>query len=230
MREINKRRYVLAAILTAMVFVLGLLLGFVIEGKRVELIQGASDEAKVAISSLQLQYAFIDQLSQVGNCAEFMNAFEKNVENLETARIKLANYQSQATVNRKEFELLQRNYITSQVQYLLLSMKANKLCNSDVVSVQYFFSKDCKNCDDQSFVLTFLKQKFDQKLFIFGFDTSFEKEPLLNLMVSTYNITSFPTVIIEDRKYVGFMSKDNLTGTICGLYTAAPDYCAGQGK
>lgn len=226
MGEIKKRRYVLAGILTVMVFVLGLLLGLVIEGKRVELVQDASEEAKVAISSLQLQYAFIDQLSQIGNCADFMNAFGKNVENLETARIKLSNYQEQSTVNRKEFDLLYRNYITSQVQYLLLSMKAKKLCNSDTVSVQYFFSKDCKSCDDQSFILTFLKQKFGQRLFIFGFDTSFKSEPLLNLMVSAYNVTDFPTLVIENRKYAGFMSNDNLTSTICGLYEAAPDYCA----
>ncbi len=226
MREVNKRRYILAGILTAMVFVLGLLLGFVIEGKRVELVQDASDEAKVAISSLQLQYAFIDQLSQVGNCAEFTNAFGKDVENLEEARTKLSNYQEQATVNRKEFDLLYRNYITSEVQYLLLSMKAKKLCNSDTVNVQYFFSKECKSCDDQSFVLTFLKQKFGQRLFIFGFDTSFKQEPLLNLMVSTYNVTDFPTLVIENTKYTGFMSNDNLTKTICGLYNTVPDYCA----
>ncbi len=226
MSEVKKRRYVLAGILTAMVFVLGLLLGFVIEGKRVELVQDASEELKVDIGSLQLQYAFIDQLSQVGNCADFMNAFGKNVENLETARIKLSNYQDQATVNRKEFELLYRNYITSQVQYMLLSMKAKKLCSSDIVNVQYFFSKDCKSCDDQSFILTFLKQKFGQRLFIFGFDASFKNEPLLNLMVSTYNVTDFPTLVIENRKYTGFMSTDNLTGTICSLYDAAPDYCA----
>lgn len=225
MREIRKRRYVLAGILTAMVFVLGLLLGLVIEGKRVELVQDASEEAKVAISSLQLQYAFIDQLSQVGNCADFMNAFGKNVENLETARIKLSNYQDQATVNRREFELLYRNYITSQVQYLLLSMKAKKLCSSDIVNVQYFFSEGCKSCDDQSFVLTFLKQKFGQRLFIFGFDASFRKEPLLNLMVSTYNVTDFPTLVVENTKYVGFMSNSNLTGTICALYGDAPGYC-----
>ncbi len=225
MREIRKRRYVLAGILTAMVFVLGLLLGLVIEGKRVELVQDASEEAKVAISSLQLQYAFIDQLSQVGNCADFMNAFGKNVENLETARIKLSNYQDQATVNRREFELLYRNYITSQVQYLLLSMKAKKLCSSDIVNVQYFFSEDCKSCDDQSFVLTFLKQKFGQRLFIFGFDASFRKEPLLDLMVSTYNVTDFPTLVIENTKYVGFMPNGNLTGTICALYGDAPGYC-----
>lgn len=225
MREIRKRRYVLAGILTAMVFILGLLLGMVIEGKRVGLVQDASEEAKVAISSLQLQYAFIDQLSQVGNCADFMNAFGKNVENLETARIKLSNYQDQATVNRKEFELLYRNYITSQVQYLLLSMKAKKLCSSDTVNVQYFFSEDCKSCDDQSFVLTFLKQKFGQRLFIFGFDASFKKEPLLNLMVSTYNVTDFPALVIENAKYVGFLPKDNITSMICALYDDAPDYC-----
>ena len=230
MREVSRRRYILAGILTALIFCLGLLIGFVSEGKRVELVQDAAEEAKLAIGSLQLQYAFIDQLSQVGNCGAFTNAFEKNIENLETARIKLANYQAQATVNKREFELLHRNYITSQVEYLLLSMKAQKLCKSDVVNVQYFFSKDCPTCDDQSFVLTFLKQKFDQRLFLFGFDTSFVKEPLLNLMVSTYNVTTFPTVLIEDKKFEGFMSKDNLTETICGLYEHPPEYCGVVGK
>lgn len=228
MREVSKRRYVLAGILTALVFVLGLLLGFVIEGKRVGLVQDVANEAKVDIGSLQLQYAFIEELAQVGNCAAFEKVFDKNLENLETARIKLANYQLDATVNRQEFELLQRNYIISQVEYLLLSMKAKNLCKSDVVNIIYFFSKECDTCDDQSFLLTFTKQKLGERLFIFGFDTSFGKEPLLKLMISTYNVTAYPTIIIEDQKHVGFMAKGNLTSTICGLYEAAPDYCIGE--
>ena len=209
-----------------MIFVLGLLIGMVVEGKRVQLIQDASQESKVDIGSLQLQYAFIDQLSQLGNCAAFEKAFDKSLESLETARIKLANYQSGATVNNREFELLQRNYIISQVEYMLLSSKAKTLCQTDVVNVLYFFSKDCQSCDDQSFLLTFLKQKLRQRLFIFGFDTSFEKEPLLNLLVSTYNVTSYPTTIIENNKYVGFMSEENLTNTVCGFYDSKPTDCA----
>lgn len=226
MREVSKRRYVLAGILTALVFVLGLLLGFVIEGKRVELVQDVANEAKVDIGSLQMQYAFIEELAQVGNCAAFEKVFDKNLENLETARIKLANYQVDATVNRLEFELLQRAYIISQVEYLLLSMKAKNLCKSDVVNIIYFFSKECDTCDDQSFLLTFLKQKFGDRLFIFGFDTSFGKEPLLNLMVSTYNVTKFPTLVIENRTFTEFLPKDSLKSEICGFYESLPKQCA----
>ena len=223
--ELNRRRYILAGILTAMIFVLGLLIGVVVEGKRVQLIQDVSQESKVDIGSLQLQYAFMDQLSQVGNCVAFEKGFNKNLESLETARIKLANYQSDATVNRREFELLQRNYIISQVEYMLLSMKAKSLCKTDVVNVVYFFSKKCDQCDDQSFLLSFLKQKFGDRLFLFGFDTSFDKEPLLNLLVTTYNVQDYPTLIIEDKKHVGFMSKENLTSTICAGYKNPPQGC-----
>ncbi|HIG97876.1 TPA: conjugal transfer protein TraF [Candidatus Woesearchaeota archaeon] len=225
MRDIRKRRYVLAGVLTLMVFVLGLLVGLVIEGKRVEMITGASQELKVDIGSLQLQYAFIGQLAQVGNCGAFTKTFDKNLDSLESTRIKLAGYQNDASVNRREFDLLRRTYILSQVEYLLLSMKSKELCGTDVVNMVYFFSRDCTSCDDQSFVLSFLKQKFNERLFIFGFDASFEQEPLLELLETTYNVTSFPTTIISDDRYVGFMSKDNLTQTICGLYKSRPEYC-----
>lgn len=208
-----------------MIFVLGMLIGIVVEGKRVQLSQDVLQEARVDIGSLQLQYAFIDQLSQLGNCTAFKKAFDKNLENLETARIKLANYQVDATVNKREFELLQRNYIISQVDYILLSVKAKNLCKTDVVNVLYFFSKECDFCDDQSFLLTFMKQKFGDRLFLFGFDTSFGKEPLLNLLVSTYNVNQYPTVIIENQKYVGFMSKENLTSTLCAAYQSPPEGC-----
>lgn len=208
-----------------MVFVLGLLIGIVVEGKRVQLSQDVSQEAKIDVGSLQLQYAFIDQLSQLGHCAEFEKAFDKNLETLETARIKLANYQVDATVNKREFELLQRSYIISQVEYLLLSMKAKNLCKTDVVNVIYFFSKECDLCDDQSFLLTFMKQKFGDRLFLFGFDTSFGKEPLLDLLVSTYNVDEYPAVIIENQKYVGFLSKENLTSTLCAAYQFPPEGC-----
>lgn len=225
MGEVKKRRYVLAGILTAMVFILGLLLGFVIEGKRVEFVQDASEELKVDIGSLQLQYAFIDQLAEARNCAVFSKTFDQNLENLEVTRIKLANYQVDATVNRREFDLLRRSYILSQVEYFLLSMKAKRLCRTDVVNVQYFFSRECDRCDDQSFVLTFLKQKFGDKLFVFGFDASFKDEPLLNIMVDTYNITAYPTIIVENQTYAGFMSADNVTATICGFYGSRPKEC-----
>ncbi|MBI2144059.1 hypothetical protein HYU17_02815 [Candidatus Woesearchaeota archaeon] len=224
-RKIKKSRYILAGILTAMIFVVGLMVGLVIEGKRVQFIDGYSKELKLDIGSLQLQYAFIDQLAQAGNCGAFTKSFDKNLEKLEATRLKLVSYQADATVNRHEFNLLRRNYILSQVEYWLLSIKAKRLCGTDVVNVLYFFSKDCSRCDDQSFVLTFLKQKFRDRLFVFGFDASFEDEPLLSLMTATYNVTAYPTVIIEGSSYADFMSKENLTETLCGLYVDKPGEC-----
>ncbi|MBA3064388.1 hypothetical protein FP803_03035, partial [Candidatus Woesearchaeota archaeon] len=63
-RELNKKRYFIAALLTLFVFVLGLMLGLVIEGKRVQYIESMNRIEKLDYSSLQLQYAYIDQLSQ----------------------------------------------------------------------------------------------------------------------------------------------------------------------
>ncbi len=225
MRDLQKRRYILAAFLTALVFVLGLSIGLVIEGKRVELVKDKSEELKVDINSLQLQYAFMDQLAQISNCEAFSNTFDRNIESLESTRLKLVGYQRDSTVHRAEFNLLRRTYILSQVQYYLLSVKGKQLCNSDAVNILYFFSKDCSKCDDQSFILSFLKQKFGARLFIFGFDVSFDEEPLLNMVENTYNVTEFPSLVIENSTYRQFLPTANLTSKICGFYRSEPDAC-----
>ena len=70
-----------------------------------------------------------------------------------------------------------------------------------------------------------MKQKFRERLFVFGFDASFEEEPLLRLITATYNVTAYPTVIIEGRSYADFMPRENLTETLCSFYKSKPEEC-----
>ncbi|MBI4438461.1 hypothetical protein HY640_00850 [Candidatus Woesearchaeota archaeon] len=229
MRTIYKRRYVAAGVITLAVFVLGLMTGLLVEGKRVDYIESTSRRQNLEFSSLQLQYAFIDQLSQEKNCKAVQSTFERNINNLESTRIRLENFNRDAAMHKEEFAVLTNEYILAQIRYWLLAERTRELCGSDMVNVLYFFSDNdaCPTCDEQAFVLTYLKKRLKDRLLVFSFDSNFDKEPMISLLTSTYNVTVYPTVVVEGVPYYGFVGKGSLLRAICGHYKEPDEACEG---
>ncbi len=226
-RKLSRDKYIIAGLITVGIFLLGLFLGLAIEGKRTSYIESISKKQNIDFSSLQLQYAFIDQLSQEKNCIAVQKTFEQNINNLESTRIRLENFNRDATLNKEELELLKNEYILAQIRYWLLGERTKKLCGTEMVSVLYFFSDEdeCPDCEKQAFVLTYLKKKFKDKLLIFSFDSKQQSEPMITLLKNTYNITYYPTIVIEGKTKRGFYSKDKILNEICSYYSDKPEEC-----
>ena len=227
MRSLSRDKYIIAGIITLGVFLLGLLLGLTIEGKRVNYIESIARKQNLDFSSLQLQYAFIDQLSMENNCLAVQKTFEQNINSLESTRIRLENFDRDATLNKNELDILKNEYMLAQIRYWLLAERTRKLCGSDIVNILYFFSdeKECPNCEKQAFVLTYLKKKFRDKLLIFSFDSKFDNEPMVPLLKKTYNVTSYPTIVIESEPRKGFQDKDVILNEICNYYREKTEEC-----
>ena len=227
MRSLSRDKYIIAGIITSGVFLLGLLLGLTIEGKRVNYIESIARKQNLDFSSLQLQYAFIDQLSMENNCLAVQKTFEQNINSLESTRIRLENFDRDATLNKNELDILKNEYMLAQIRYWLLAERTRKLCGSDIVNILYFFSdeKECPNCEKQAFVLTYLKKKFRDRLLIFSFDSKFDNEPMVPLLKKTYNVTSYPTIVIESEPRKGFQDKDVILNEICNYYREKTEEC-----
>ncbi|MBI2135105.1 hypothetical protein HYU09_03875 [Candidatus Woesearchaeota archaeon] len=226
-RKTSKEKYIVAALITGGIFTLGLLLGLLVDGQRAAYIGEISRQQNLDFSSLQLQYAYIDQLSQENNCQAVSKTFEKNIEELENTRLRLENFDQDATLNKQDFDLLKREYILAQIRYWLLAERTKDLCGNDAVSILYFFSdeQECQQCDSQAFILTFLKKQFKEKLLIFSFDSKFSQEPLISILQSTYDITKYPTLIIGGKKYEGITGRDDILGEICRHYKQRTEEC-----
>jgi len=214
---VKKSRYVIAAVITASIFLLGLMLGLVIEGKRASYSQEMSRRQLLEYNSLQLQYEYIDDLSQEKDCPALEKAFDSSVENLETARIRLENYDKRASINKDEFDFVKRDYILAQLQYWLFAKRLKKMCNTNTTTVLYFFSTDekCPKCGDQAFILTYLKKVFHERLLNFAIDSDYENEPMIKILKETYGITVYPTLVIENRKFEGFVPKEDILKELC---------------
>lgn len=227
-REI-KGKYLIAAVLTALIFLLGMLLGLVVEGKRVNFIETQAKEQKLDFVSLQLQYQLISELQQEGNCAAVSATFGDFLLELSRTEERLIEYQRDARLNKDNFNTLKQEYVQAQINYWMLAKRTKEICDRDVVNVLYFYapSEFCKDCDQQGFVLTYLKDLFKDNILVFSFDSSFESEPVVNLLLKTYNITEYPAVVIGDKKIEGFQDSDNMLKEICPLYKDKPEKCKG---
>jgi len=219
-RNVSTEKYIIAAIITIGIFLFGLLLGLVIEGKRAMYIESVSREQNLEYNSLQLQYSFVDQLSKEENCAAISNTFENNIQNLESTRKRLEEFDQNSRLSKEDFNLLKREYALAQVRYWLLARRTKDLCKKEISTILYFYSNDaeCPDCSKQAFVLTYLKKLFKDKLLIFSFDSQQQDEPMIPTLKNTYNITKFPSLIIEGKKFDGLMDKDGVLKEICLYY------------
>ena len=226
-RNFKRRRYLLAGLLTLLIFVLGLMLSLVIEGKRVDISQQNANEQRLDFSSLQLQYAYIDQLAQEGNCEALAKNFDKNVKILEQSRERLETYYNGASVNKADFDLIRRDYTISQFNYWLFAKKYKTLCDADITTILFFYDdeEDCDRCNDQGFVLSYLKSVFDDKLLNFAIYGKYDSEPMVGILKNTYDVTSYPTVVLEDEKIEGFVERNILRAHICTVLNNSHEAC-----
>lgn len=227
MRKIKKRRYVVALIITLLVFFFGAMFGILMEGQRVQYIQNKNNEQKLNYMNLQFQYEFINQLREDANCPLFIKTLNTNIENLEETRARLTAYDLDAVVSKDEFDSLYEEYILSQLNYWLLTKDARDLCELESARILYFFSndKECASCEEQAFILTYLKNKLGDKLLNFALNAQFRDNQALGLVMDVYSVSTFPTLVIEGEKFEGLTSKQEILQEICQYYDESIDIC-----
>jgi len=227
MRNMQKTRYIVAAIITVGIFLFGLMLGLVVEGKRINYVQDLFQEQRAEFASSQLQYSYVTTLEGQNACPAIYPIFFNNLRKLDDTANKLESYVKDSRINDETFNVLKREYTIEQLKYWLLSKQAREACDEDLVRVLYFFSTDseCPNCAEQAFVLDYLKKLYGEKLLIFSLDATFEQEPMIRILKEQYSITRYPTLIIENQKLEGISTREDLEPILCGLYREPAAEC-----
>jgi hypothetical protein len=223
MREMKRRRYILAFIITIALFFLGFFLGFTMDLKRVDYFDKLNSAQKLNIQSLQLQYELLKGDAVQDRCGAFKFLFDKYIIELEENRARLDSYSKQSNIIASDFENLKREYVISQINFWYISRNFQASCpnSSDFATVLYFFSNDqkCPDCGDQGTVLDYYKSVLKQSLLIFSFDETFaDNEPLIKMLEQVYDVKEYPTIVVNNKAYSGFVGKQNLTKILCSQY------------
>ncbi len=223
---INKKRHLIALLLTLSIFVIGFLIGYSLQGERINYIQLIGKEQRLEFDSLQLQSLYVSSLLQEENCAAIGKALERNVDTLEKTRARIESF-IKDNKGIEEYDLLKREYTLEQLRYWFLARETKTICKQDALSVLYFYASEdvCDDCRTQGSILTNLKNQFHDKVLVFALDASFLQEPLVALVKESFNVTSLPTIIIENEPFPSFTSQDTLGATFCSLLRTQPEIC-----
>ena len=213
-RRIYVKKHLAALAITVIIFTIGIMIGLQVSDLRINAITNAARLQRAQFESLQLQYTFLNS-AQNSSCVAFRTALDHNIYELENARTKLEAYIEDAN-DEEEFMIAKREYMITEIRYWLLAQQAEKVCELDTVSVLFFYrrSQVCGDCGTQGIILTYLKERFKDKLLIFSLDADMQ-DPTVMLIKNTYKIENTPSVVIEERVFEGLTRQENLKEEIC---------------
>jgi len=218
-RNIRKDKYAVALVITIMIFTLGFLLGTVLDNYKRTYVEEVAKQQELEFTSLQLQYLYLESIQGTEKCPALYQTLENNIRTLGPTLDKMLDYEKSKNVNSTGYLFLKRQYLLSNLKYWLLSEELKKTCSGDYVTVLYFFSNDCDICiKSQGVILSNLKQAFGDKLLIFAIDSDFTDEPMITLLKNKYNVTTYPTLVINDQKNDVFLNRGELLQKICPQY------------
>ncbi|MBN2102130.1 MAG: hypothetical protein JW716_04635 [Candidatus Aenigmarchaeota archaeon] len=228
-RKISKQRYIAATVITTFIFIFGVLLGLVLDYERVEYLQFEYSKNELDYKSLQMQFSLLDMEEEdMKGCAAFEKVMESTVSELADSLEAVQTYREYSATKKDQYDIIERRYALDNLRYWMIVKRAQKICPMNKLTVLYFFSLDnCPVCPNQGVILTYFKKKFDDKLLIFPINTDIsEKEPMLDVIQSRYNITSYPSIVIGDDTYNGILDKDALGSIICSKLNVSEGECS----
>ena len=219
LRKIEKERYIAAGVITAFIFLMGMLVGLMADIQKVNYAESVVQRQDVEFESLQLQYLYLQYLPKKDVCPVIGKILENNLKTLQPILEKLIEYEENNKKGGEEYDLLKRKYILANIRYFVLAEKSREECDADIVTVLYFYDKNCGVCPTQGFILSHLKSILQDRFLVFPFDASYDKEPMINVLVTQYNVTVFPTLVINGKERVeGFRTEKELLEVVCPLY------------
>jgi len=215
-REISTDKYIIAGMITFLIFSLGLTLGLVFEDSRNNIVEEINQEQDVKYLSLQLQHLFLSTFSNNNNCPILSTTLKATVKDLDQSLGKVIAFEEEDTGDSNRKEIIQRRYILDNLRYWLLAVESKKRCNIEIVPILYFYTADCPSCPTQGTVLTYFKNLFDDKVLVFPINIELKnEEPMVEMIASQFGIDQVPTLIINNKKYEGVVKKAQMEKIVC---------------
>ena len=229
MTSFYKRRYLFIFLVTTAIFALGLLLGMVLNEKKVGLIESSNQDHTLNSLSLQLQFLYLSTLQETNeSCPVMAAALDHSWDALTQTYQDFAKYKDSSDTSKAHVQVLERTNMLNDIRYWLLLNRAKQFCTlNPSVSVLFFFSdEDCPACEDQSTVLEYFKRLFGERFLLFHLNTDI-REPLAEMLRSQYGITTTPAIILDGEVLQGFQSRNEIFPLICAKFSLPQPECEG---
>lgn len=205
---VDRSIYWKGAVLALILFILSIGIGYYVEIDRTNKIRNAINELNVAIDSSSTTILFIQSTKNKANC----NAVKSAVYDLWQETNKLRDTLEEQNINIliSPAELRNLYYLTNFKLYLL-TKEYKDVCQQNLSNILFFYTafRDCPECKVQGNILDLIREKCNN-VAVFAFPLDVKGLSPLNAIASYYNITTAPTLVIDDEKFDFLLNETNI--------------------
>jgi hypothetical protein len=207
MREIQKYRYLVAAMLTLIMFSMGVLVSNFVDDARASALRSQVDQDLTEIESKQLQLSYLES-EEVQSCDVLRKGLNNIVKGYNQRLGNLQQYQEKSTIQSQRFETIKSRYILSGIRYWMFAEDIRTECDYSPDTVLFFTNnlekENCEDCERMGRQLTLLKREQDSELLVFSIPTEMD-DGMVDILESQYNVTETPTVVVNgEKRLVGY--------------------------
>lgn len=203
-KQIILRRYLIALVFAAGIFITGLFLGLKISEMKMEAIA----ESQKAISLDILDFETYNFLAEESFCSTDERYISHELNELGK---KLSYLESEFGYDSDEVKSIKKRYFLLEIRHWVLKEKEKEFCNrSNIHTILYFYRNvpRCGDCIKQGKLLTYFKAKYPN-LYIYSFDVNYDLISLKHLL-KRFGVDSVPFLVVDSKPIKGFVSKEEL--------------------
>jgi len=206
--------YIIAFVITCVIFFLGVYTGHTLVHSELDVIHNSilSMDADSSLMQIILMNSIMDTGANF-NCVESKQMADSLENDIWTIGQKLTDIENSGGMNYK----LKTEYMTLEYRNYLINEIIKNRCNESTNTILYFYSNkpdECKTCEKEGYILSDVRSeliKNNQSIKIYSFDMNNDIDSrIINILKDKYNITVYPTLIINDKKIPGFETENTL--------------------
>ena len=203
-KKISKTRYIAAFTVSTLIFLIGLYIGSSIANSKLADITYMEQELKIKIMDMELQQVLLTE-----NPCD-MEDFTSLTNELYNVENKISFMEKQVGPYDEKIQRLRHYYFILEIRHWLFFKRLREQCNRNITTVLYFYEKNdkCNSCERQGYILSYLRKKHSSmRLYSFDVDSS---SFAVDTIKKRYNVTSAPTIVVNNEVYKGFQKKADL--------------------
>ena len=195
---------ILAISLATLVFLAGIFLGGALNERKLSFLITTNQDLQARSGSMQVMNMLYEEFP--------CEVFKSNILSSELDRLgdRLTHLERQFGKNNPNILRLKNEYMQILIQHWIQTSRANDVCDLNIDIIVYFYSNtDCDICVDQGRILSALKNKLQDAVFIYAIDVN-SNESAVRTLLSIHEVYQVPSLLINDVLYEGFFTLSDI--------------------
>ncbi len=211
-RRLSMPIYAAAFAMSLAIFLLGIYIGTLIDEANVRSI--SEDVSNISEKVASIQLLLLSEGDSPSFCPVYVSSLDSIDADVERIGHKLTYMEDERGLSDPD---LKKKYFVVEAESYLLSQKVGELCGGEqVLLINFYSNSGCPRCREQGAEVLKARdalspQGIDVKLFSFDGEIG---SPVAEAFKAQYNVTSYPSIIVNGMAYPGFHDSESLMAII----------------